>query len=228
MISYVFRFLIVLILLTAGFAKGFAQDSSAVMKKTKTPTKRYEFVWGREDRKNIIQWNFLSTFVLAVNFSYERSLSRHTSLLAGGYWGKYMLTSRGDSLPFDTDIVATGGYVEFKIFPFGKGPRGAYLAPYGAFRFFKLKSPYITSPPGQPYTYGVKNAESFNLSGGLTVGYRWILGNWFVVNPYFGAGYNESRFHFFGNAQKSDFNTRLIFVDRYELRVGLNLGIALK
>ncbi len=186
------------------------------------------FRWEREPRKNMIQWNFISTFVLAANFSYERTLSRHTGILIGGYTGRYTLTSRTDSLPFDTEIFGSGGYLEFKVYPEGKGSRGFYLAPYSSFRFYKLKSPFITSPPGTPITYGARKAESFNLAGGLTVGYRWILGNWFVVNPYFGAGYNHSRFHFFGEAQKSDFNTRLIFVGPYEIRFGLNLGVALK
>lgn len=187
------------------------------------------FICDKEPRKNIVQWNFLSTFVLAGNFSYERVISKHTAILVGGYAGKYTLSSPGGILPYDTDIFATGGYLELKVFPLGKSPRGPYVAPYGLFRFFKLKAPILTgTAPDGEYTFGARRAESFNLSTGLTLGYRWILGNWFVVNPYLGAGYNIPRFHYFDEAEFGDFNTNLIFVKNYEIRFGLNLGIALK
>jgi hypothetical protein len=206
----------------------FAQGRKPAQRPPKDTLVKSIFKWEKEPRKNMIQWNFLSTFVLAGNFSYERILSKHVGLLIGGYAGKYTLSSRSDSLPFDAQIFGTGGTLEIKLYPLGSAGRGFYLSPYSSFRFFKLNSPYIISPPGAEYTYGAKKAESFNLSAGVTVGYRWILGNWFIINPYLGAGYNVSRFHFFEEAQKADFNTRFIFTGPYEIRFGLNLGIALK
>lgn len=206
----------------------FGQNRNSKERQTKDSLQKSIFKWEKEPRKNLIQWNFLSTFVLAANFSYERNLSNHIGLLIGGYAGRYTLTSRSDSLPFDTQLFGTGGTLEIKVYPLGTGGRGFYLSPYSSFRFFKLNSPYITSPPGTEYSYGTKKAESFNLSAGVTLGYRWILGNWFIINPYLGAGYNVSRFHLFEDAQKTDFNTRFIFTGPYEIRFGLNLGVALK
>ncbi len=195
----------------------------------KDTTLRYKFVWEREPRRNMIQWNFLSTFVLTGNFSYERILSKYFGLLVGGYAGQYLFTSRSDSLPYDTRIFSTSGYTELKIYPWGSLGRRAYIGPYSSFRFMKLRSPVITSPPGAAeYTYGSRNAEVYNLAFGGVIGYRFILGNWFLINLYVGAGYNIPRFHFFNDAQKSDFNTKLLFVEHYEVRFGMNLGLAIK
>ena len=190
---------------------------------------RYRFAWEREPRRNMIQWNFFSTFVLTGNFSYERILSKHVGLLVGGYAGKYLLTSRNDSLPYDTDIFPASGYLELKIYPWGGLGRGAYIAPYGTFRFLKLKSAVITSEPGATQTtYGSRKCEVYNVGVGGVIGYRFILGNWFLINVYAGGGYNIPRFHFFGDAVKSDFNTRLLFLNNYEVRFGMNLGLAIK
>jgi hypothetical protein len=216
------------LMLIAGGFNLFAQGGKDRRRQTKDTLDKSVFKWEKEPRKNMIQWNFLSTFVLAANFSYERTFSKYAGILVGGFAGKYTLTSRSDSLPFDTQIFGTGGTLEIKLYPLGGGGRGLYVSPYSSFRFFKLNSPYITSPPGAEYTYGANKAESFNLSIGLSLGYRWILGNWFIINPYLGAGYNVSRFHFFEDAQKNDFNTRFIFAGPYEVRFGLNLGVALK
>jgi outer membrane autotransporter protein len=189
------------LMLIAGGFNLFAQGGKDRRRQTKDTLDKSVFKWEKEPRKNMIQWNFLSTFVLAANFSYERTFSKYAGILVGGFAGKY---------------------------PLGGGGRCLYVSPYSSFRFFKLNSPYITSPPGAEYTYGANKAESFNLSIGLSLGYRWILGNWFIINPYLGAGYNVSRFHFFEDAQKNDFNTRFIFAGPYEVRFGLNLGVALK
>lgn len=191
-------------------------------------TDKYVFIWGKEPRKNMIQWNFMSTFVLTANFSYERLLSKHVGVLVGGYVGRYDLTSRADSLPYDTRIFATSGYFELKAYPWGGRGRGAYIGPYTSFRFMKLKSPYVTGNVDGNYTHGTDKAEVFNLAVGGVIGYRFILGNWFIINLYAGAGYNTPRFHFFDDAVKSDFNTNLLFVENYEVRFGLNLGIAIK
>lgn len=208
------------------------QGDTVIVKRKKHPrdsTEKYVFVWEREPRKNMIQWNFISTFVLVANFSYERLLSRHVGLLVGGYVGRYDLTSRTDSIPYDTRIFASSGYLELKAYPWGGRGRGAYIGPYTNFRFMRLKSPYVSGvTPENGITNGVSKAEVFNLGLGGVIGYRFILGNWFVINLYGGAGYNIPRFHFFDGAQKSDFNTRLLFLDNYEVRFGLNLGVAIK
>lgn len=192
------------------------------------PVYKYRFAWEREPRRNMIQWNFLSTFVLTANFSYERILSKHVGLLLGGYVGNYTLTSRGDSLPYDTKVFASSGYLELKIYPWGGEGRGAYIGPYTTFRFMKLRSPIITGTVDGEYTYGTRRAEVYNLAVGGVIGYRFILGNWFLINLYGGAGYNTPRFHFFDDAQKSSFNTRLLFLENYEIRFGMNLGLAIK
>jgi len=226
--------LCVLSVTTAAWAQAPAKSDSTVTKAQLRRAKRdtiekYTFLWEKEPRKNMIQWNFMSTFVLTGNFSYERVLSKHVGLLVGGYAGRYILTSRNDSLPYDTEIFATSGYMELKVYPWGTAGRGPYIAPYGSFRFMKLRSPIITGTTGpDEYTYGIRKAEVYNLGLGGVIGYRFILGNWFLINLYLGAGYNIPRFHFFNNAQKSDFNTRLLFVDNYEVRFGMNLGLAIK
>lgn len=192
------------------------------------PKYRYRFAWEREPRRNMIQWNFFSSFVQTANFSYERIVGKYVGILLGGYVGNYTLTSRGDSLPYDTKIFTAAGYLELKAYPWGGQGRGAYIGPYTSFRFLKLRSPEITGMVGDKYTYGDFRAESYNLSVGGVVGYRFILGNWFLINLFGGAGYNIPRFHFFGDAQPHNFNTRLLFVGSYEVRFGMNLGLAIK
>lgn len=207
------------------------QGDTVMIKRKRNPrdsTDKYVFIWGKEPRRNMIQWNFLSTFVLTGNFSYERILSKHVGLLVGGYVGNYTLTSRDTILPYDTKIFATSGYLEIKAYPWGGLGRGAYIGPYSSFRFMKLRSPIVTGMVDNEPTYGIRKAEVFNLAVGGVVGYRFILGNWFVINVYGGVGYNIPRFHFFDEAKKSDFNTRLLFLNNYEVRFGMNLGIAIK
>lgn len=200
-----------------------------VMKKSpKDSTRKFRFLWDKEPRKNIVQWNFVSTFVLTANFSYERIINKHMGILVGGYVGNYTLTSRTDSLPYDTKIFATSGYLEIKAYPWGTQGRGAYIGPYSSFRFMKLRSPEVTGFVDGVYTHSLNKTEVFSLAVGGVVGYRFILGNWFVINVYGGAGYNMPRFHFFDGAQRSDFNTKYLFLDKYEVRFGMNLGIALK
>lgn len=204
---------------------------TVMVKRKKNPrdsTEKYVFIWGKEPRKNMVQWNFLSTFVLTANFSYERILSKHVGILVGGYVGRYDLTSRTDSIPYDTRIFATSGYLELKAYPWGGMGRGPYIGPYTSFRFLKLKSPYVSGVVDDKIVNGIRSSEVFNLAFGGVIGYRFILGNWFIINLYGGAGYNIPRFHFFDDATKDHFNTRLLFLENYEVRFGLNLGIAIK
>jgi len=195
----------------------------------KDSSEKFVFLWGKEPRKNMVQWNFLSTFVLTANFSYERILSKHVGLLVGGYVvGNYTFTSANDSLSYDTKIFGASGYLELKVYPWGGMGRGPYIAPYSSFRFFKLRAPVVTGYVDGKTTEGLRRAEVYNLGLGGVIGYRFILGNWFIINLYGGAGYNVPRFHYFDNAQKQHFNTRLLFLENYEVRFGLNLGIAIK
>ena len=210
-----------------------SQDSTTVIvKRKKNPkdsTDKFVFLWGKEPRKNMVQWNFLSTFVLTANFSYERILSKHVGLLVGGYVvGNYTFTSSNDSLSYDTKVFGASGYLELKVYPWGGMGRGPYIAPYSSFRFFKLRSPVVTGYVDGKTTEGLRRAEVYNLGVGGVIGYRFILGNWFIINFYGGAGYNIPRFHYFDNAQKQNFNTKLLFLENYEVRFGLNLGIAIK
>ena len=238
----ILRFCIALFCLLMAFSTSSAQvtlDSiqnpngdTVLVKRKRHPrdsTDKFVFLWGKEPRKNMIQWNFLSTFVLTANFSYERILSKHVGLLVGGHViGNYTFTSTNDSLSYDTKVFGASGYLELKVYPWGGRGRGPYIAPYSSFRFFKLRSPTVTGYVDGKVTEGLRRAEVFNLGVGGVIGYRFILGNWFIINLYGGAGYNIPRFHYFDNAQKQDFNTRLLFLENYEVRFGLNLGIAIK
>jgi hypothetical protein len=238
----ILRFCIALFCLLLVFSTSSAQvtvDSiqnpngdTVVVKRKRHPrdsTDKFVFLWGKEPRKNMVQWNFLSTFVLTANFSYERILSKHIGLLVGGYVvGNYTFTSANDSLSYDTKVFGASGYLELKAYPWGGMGRGPYIAPYSSFRFFKLRSPVVTGYVDGKATEGLRRAEVFNLGMGGVIGYRFILGNWFIINLYAGAGYNIPRFHYFDDAQKQNFNTRLLFLENYEVRFGMNLGIAIK
>lgn len=158
-----------------------------------------------EAQKNTIKVNLSSIVVKNYHFTYERKLSKRTSLSLGVRFmpfGNVPFQSQIEKIVDDPD-VNIGGYQmgntaitpEFRIYMSRKGQRGFYIAPYGRYASFKMAVPisYYSTSGGVT----VKKEAQFegkitSISGGLMFGMQYPLGKRLVLDIWLVGGHYGS------------------------------------
>ena len=194
-----------------------------------TISTEYNFKWDKEIRKNALRVNPVSAFVLIGNVDYERYISPMLTFNLNAFYGSNRIYTDVSGRIYPTNFVTAGGLFEFRIYPWKKALRGFYLAPYLQYHYYRLISTYEDSydPASQTASVSRHKAHIHMGAAGAVAGYQWILGNWFAINLFAGAGYNYYYWNAGGSPQDR-FTTRSLGVVPYELRAGISIGIALK
>lgn len=234
-----FRSLILFLLLCISFAPiSWGQtDTAKVVKKAKrkimslrdTNSTKYDFKWDKELRKNAIRFNPISAFVLVGNVDYERRIAPWASFNINAFVGANTNYQDTDGRIYPTTFFVAGGGFDFRFYPFKKALRGFYFGPYVSYRYYKLTSlkEEVFIPSTSYVLTSVHRAESQMLAVGGLVGYQWILGNWFALNLFAGAGYNYVHWQSYGSPREN-FALKGLGIHPYQIRAGVSVGIAPK
>lgn len=160
-------------------------------------------------RKNIIKMNLSSLLLYNNSLSYERSLTRKITLVAGyrymprirtttSYLGRKLFENyeKNDEQQLADDLHSTylgnntlTGEIRFYA---GKNPgaRGFYLSLYGRYMDFNLAFPYEHETESRIYTIPF-NGKVTALAGGLMIGSQWLIAkrvtlDWHILGGHFG------------------------------------------
>jgi len=177
------------------------QSSTAHKEKLALENKHYP--------KNNVQMNLSSLALKNYNFSYERSLSRKITFVAGYRFmplstvsdislvktvaDKYL--SDGDNLKNDLSNVSISNKTytgEFRFYG-GKHPgaRGFYLSLYGRYTDMQVNYNYnFVAANNQKYLIPLKNNLK-GFGGGLMLGSKWLIAkrvtfDWYVIGGHYG------------------------------------------
>ncbi len=161
-------------------------------------------------RKNIIKMNLSSLALDAYNFSYERSLSRKTTVVAGYSFvprtdvaSIYLVEKAIDKFVHEEDnvieelkatTIAQQAYTGAVRFYTGRksrpGARGFYLSLYG--RYMDLEAAYTHDYETDSRTYTLPfNGSLKGFGGGMMVGAQWLIAkrltfDWYILGGHYG------------------------------------------
>ena len=180
---------------------GYAQaDSTAYYKKLALENKHYP--------KNNVEINLLSLALQNYNFSYERSLSRKITFVAGYRYmplsavgdislvktvvNKYL--NDQDGLKDDLSNISTGNKTftgEFRFYG-GKHPgaRGFYASLYGRYTNMQVNYNYSYATTAQKYVLPMQSSLK-GFGGGLMFGSKFLIGrlvtfDWYIIGGHYG------------------------------------------
>lgn len=190
-----------LLMLLLAHEKGYAQvDSVAYYKKLTFENKHYP--------RNNVQINLSSLALQNYNFSYERSLSRKITFVAGYRFmplstvgnislvktvaDKYL--NDNDGLKNDLSNLSTGNKTftgEFRFYG-GKhsGARGFYASLYGRYTNMQVNYNYGYATSSQKYVIPLQNNLK-GFGGGLMFGSKFLIGklitfDWYIIGGHYG------------------------------------------
>ncbi|MBC3540058.1 DUF3575 domain-containing protein [Rufibacter sp. H-1] len=159
-------------------------------------------------RKNIIKINLTSLALDNYSFSYERSLTRKITLVAGYSFipktntsSIFLVEKAMDRLLEEDDdlsdylnrsTIANKSYTGEIRFYTGKKPgaRGFYLSLYG--RYMNLDATYTHEYETDSRTYMIPiDGKIKGLGGGLMIGSQWLIGkrvafDWYILGGHYG------------------------------------------
>ncbi|EOR93099.1 hypothetical protein ADIARSV_3739 [Arcticibacter svalbardensis MN12-7] len=157
--------------------------------------------------KNSFKINLSSLALKNYNFTYERSLARKVSFVAGyrsmpstnlgqiSFVNKALDRMDNTSLKDDLDQITTSNKTytgEFRFYG-GKhaGARGIYLSLYGRYSKFNVDYDYAYSTENKDYAIPISSSLK-GLGGGLMIGAQWLIAkrvtfDWYVIGAHYGS-----------------------------------------
>ncbi|GAA4368179.1 hypothetical protein GCM10023185_40700 [Hymenobacter saemangeumensis] len=161
---------------------------------------------------NAIKLNVTSLLFGIGNGSFEHKLSDQSSLQLGAFYASYGSDESGKFTGF-------GITPEYRFYVTGESMQGLFIGPFVRFQNFNISS---TSTFGTSTSTDKSTLTTFG--GGVNVGYQWIFGGHFSMEPFLRLGYNAGK-------PKSDNNgnvdyTGLSYFTGTSVLPGLNLGFA--
>lgn len=152
--------------------------------------------------QNVLKVNTLSLLLGTGSIFYERKLAENRSAQAGAAFLRYEI----NETTF-TGLILTP---EYRFYMRGNALSGPYLAPYGRFQKFSLKS------GGDKGTYR-------NLGGGVLFGRQWITKSDFTMDLFFGGHYGNGKISV-ESGDEEDFETDEF--EGFRPRIGFAIGFA--
>ncbi len=132
---------------------------------------------------NAIKLNVTSVFVATGNVAFEHKLSDKTSFQLGAYYTGFSI--------LDTKFSGFGITPEYRFYLSGESMQGFFLGPYLRYTHLNLKSGDYNTYNNQGQSTTTRDEASLNtFGGGVNVGYQWIFGEHFVLEPFLRVGYN--------------------------------------
>ena len=159
-----------------------------------------------------IKLNVTSLAVGTFNGSFEHAIGDKSSFQIGAFYASYGK---------DTEFKGFGITPEYRFYFGDKGAmQGFFVGPYVRYQNYKLSQQSVSFNTGAIYT---ESATLNTFGGGVNVGYQWIFGEHFSLEPFVRVGYNSGTPKS-DNGNIEDF-TLGVFTGTSVLP-GLNLGFA--
>jgi hypothetical protein len=167
-------------------------------------------------QSNAIKLNVTSLAVATFNASFEHSLSDNSSFQLGAFYTGFSIS--------DTKFTGFGITPEYRFYLTGESMQGFFVAPYVRYQNFKLSSDgYSYNSSGQTTT--TTNEATLNtFGGGVNVGYQWVFGEHFVLEPFVRLGYNGGSAKYTDGSDESNFSMGSF--NGTSVLPGMNLGFA--
>ena len=170
---------------------------------------------GANAQSNALKINVTSLAVATGNFSFEHATGDKSSFQVGAFYTGFSVS--------DTKFTGFGITPEYRFYLSGDALDGFFLAPYVRYQNFKLSSgDYTTYNSSGQYVTTKDEATLNTFGGGVNVGYQWIFGEHFLLEPFVRVGYNSGSTKV---TQGSD-NFSLGVFNGTSVLPGLNLGFA--
>lgn len=222
------------LLLTVGLSIFIAQPARCQKKekikidrRLRDTSARYVFPLDNLPRRHTTGLNILGLFAQNAHVFYEWRALPVVGLRQQVMIGRFREPSSDPDIPFKVRAFVLGGGTELAIYPYRKAPRGPYLALGGTYRWYNAEILIPAAPPATGYSSGRKKLHL--LSASVLCGWQFIAGNWFVINPYLGAGLNYPILQAIeGTDQEAVRRTRIAGTGQISARFGLILGLAFK
>ena len=146
------------------------------------------------------------------NASFESKLSDQSSFQVGAFYASY-----GSS---GTKISGIGITPEYRFYVTGESMQGLFVGPFLRFQHYSVTNPDFDYSTGAPIT---DEATLNTFGGGVNVGYQWIFGGHFSLEPFLRLGYNAGT----PKVTKGNDNFNgLSYFSGTSVLPGLNLGYA--
>jgi len=168
-------------------------------------------------QSNAIKLNATSLLFGIGNASFEHKLSDKSSFQVGAFYASYGKDEDGKFTGF-------GITPEFRFYVTGESMQGLFVGPFLRFQNYKITTPY-SYYNGTVYTTTNDESTLTTFGGGVNVGYQWIFGGHFSMEPFLRLGYNA------GSPKSKDNNSNvdysgLSYFSGTSVLPGLNLGFA--
>lgn len=188
---------------------------------------RYIFPLDNLPRRHTTGLNLLGLFAQNAHIFYEWKSFPSLGLRQQVLIGRFREPASDPEIPFKIRAFVAGGGTELVLYPFGKAPRGPYLAAGGSYRWYDAEISIPNAAPATGYTTGRKKLHLLSVSA--VTGWQFIAGNWFVINPFVGAARNFSFLHIVSGAyEEAVRQARIAGTGQISVRFGLIVGLAFK
>ena len=169
---------------------------------------------------NAIKINATSLLFGIYNASFEHKLGDNTSFQLGAFYASY-----GKST--EDNFSGIGITPEYRFYVTGESMQGFFIGPFLRFQNYSIKStPYTTyNNNGVPTGTTTDKASLTTFGGGVNVGYQWIFGERFVLEPFLRLGYNAGSTKSDSGNSNVDYSG-LSYFKGTSVLPGLNLGFA--
>lgn len=167
---------------------------------------------------NAIKINPISLALTTVNLSFEHKVSDKASFQIGAF---YTVLNYSNVLGGNrTDFSGFGITPEFRFYVVGKPRQGLFLGPY--LRYQNLNA---TASGNDNFGNSAFYEATLNtFGGGVNLGYQWVFGGRFVLEPFLRIGFNSGSINYSGSAARKNFNFDAFY--GASVLPGLNLGCA--
>lgn len=165
-----------------------------------------------------IKLNPTSLIVATTNLSFEHAVGDKTSFQIGAFYTGFSISG--------TKFSGFGITPEYRFYLGGKdGMQGFFVGPFVRYQNFKLSGEdYTTYNTTTGKSYTTKDEATLNtFGGGVNVGYQWILGAHFVLEPFVRLGYNSGSAKYTSGTSE---NLSLGSFNGTSILPGINLGYA--
>jgi len=151
----------------------------------------YIFALDNLPRRHVTTVNLAALFALNGHFTYEWRALNFLGFKLQAMGGRFRQLSTMPLLPYRVRSYLVGTSADLVFYPLKKAPRGLYFTVGGGYRWYDSDIPYLAliAPDMYFVAHGFKSFHLISASTG--VGWQFIAGNWFVINPYMGLSLNK-------------------------------------
>ena len=171
-------------------------------------------IMAAQAQTSAIKLNVTSIAVATANVSFESKIGEKSSFQIGAFYTGFSIN--------DTKFRGFGITPELRFYPGGDALHGFFVGPYLRYQNFNLSSPSYTYNSNGSTTATTDEAKLNTFGGGVNLGYQWVFGEHFVLEPFLRLGYSGGSVKV--NSGSDTFNTGSFTGG--SVLPGINLGYA--